>query len=65
MRGMNNLIQDLQNGSGGLQPKQMNIDDFELGRDIATTPGSVIYETPFMQLSNTRPRPRMCIKSLC
>ena len=50
VRGMNNLIQDLQNGSGGLQPKQMNIDDFELGRDIATTPGSVIYETPFMQL---------------
>ncbi len=55
VRGMNNLFQDLQNGSGGLQPKQMNLDDFELGMDIATTPGSVVYETPYMQLIQYEP----------
>ena len=55
VRGMNNLMQDLQNGSGGLQPKQMNLDDFELGKDIATTPGSVVYETPYMQLIQYEP----------
>jgi len=55
VKGMNNLVADLQNGQGGLRPKQMNLDDFELGKDIATTPGSVVYESPYMQLIQYEP----------
>ena len=55
VNGMNNLLADLQNGQGGLRPKQMNLDDFELGKDIATTPGSVVYESPYMQLIQYEP----------
>ena len=55
VRGMSNFAEDIKNGSGGFRPRHASIDDFEVGTDLATTPGNVIYQTPFMQLIQYAP----------
>jgi len=55
VQGLNNLAEDLKNGSGGLRPRHTRPDDFVVGKDLATTPGSVVYETPLMQLIQYEP----------
>ena len=55
VKGMGHLAEDLKNGSGGFRPRHTSIDDFEVGKDLATTPGDVIYQTPFMQLIQYAP----------
>jgi len=55
VKGMSNLAEDLKNVSGGFRPRHTSVDDFEVGKDLATTPGNVIYQTPFMQLIQYMP----------
>ena len=48
VRGLQNLLDDLERGDG-----QIRITDaaaFELGKNVATTPGSVIYQNELIQL---------------
>jgi polyhydroxyalkanoate synthase len=53
-RGMRNLAADL--GKGMISMTDDNA--FELGRNLAITPGAVIYENDFMQLIQYRPSTR-------
>jgi polyhydroxyalkanoate synthase len=50
-RGMANLIADAQKG----RISQTNESAFEVGRDLATTPGDVVYENELIQLIQYRP----------
>ncbi|MDB5737602.1 MAG: polyhydroxyalkanoate synthase, partial [Sphingomonas bacterium] len=51
LKGMEHLLDDLSRGQLTHSPG----DAFELGRDLASTPGKVIYETPLYQLIQYTP----------
>jgi polyhydroxyalkanoate synthase len=51
LKGMENLLSDMGRG----QLTHSSPDAFALGRDIATTPGKVIHETPLYQLIQYAP----------
>jgi len=50
-RGMHNLAADLDKGMISMTDETA----FEVGRNLATTPGAVVYENDFMQLIQYRP----------
>lgn len=51
VRGMENLLADLRRGQLSHTPAGA----FEIGKDIAATPGKVVYETPLYQLIQYTP----------
>lgn len=55
INGLSNLLEDLDRGKGRLHIKMTDMDAFELGKNIATTPGKVIYQTELMQLIQYSP----------
>jgi polyhydroxyalkanoate synthase len=55
LRGSRQALEDLARGHGQLRISQTRIPDFELGRDIATSPGKVIYQNELMQLIQFSP----------
>ena len=55
VRGLNNLLTDLEKGHGELRITMTDENAFQLGRNIATTPGKVVYQSPLMQLIQYQP----------
>ncbi len=55
VRGMKMLTEDIQAGGGDLKIRQSDASQFELGRNLATTPGKVVYENELMQLIQYAP----------
>ena len=55
LNGLNNLLDDLERGKGKLHIRQTDLDHFEPGRNIAITPGKVVYENELMQLIQYQP----------
>ena len=55
LRGLNNMLEDLDRGQGRLAVKMTDLDGFEVGRNIATTPGKVVFQTELMQLIQYTP----------
>src|SRR6476661_10657891 len=49
-RGMHMLAEDISAGGGDLKIRQSDAAKFEVGRNLAVTPGKVIYENELMQL---------------
>ncbi len=50
IKGFENLLEDMKQGRGDFQVKTTSLSSFELGKNIATTPGRVIYQNDLMQL---------------
>ena len=50
VRGLDNLLRDLQRGKGQLAITQTDMDFFEVGRNLALTPGKVVFQNDLMQL---------------
>jgi polyhydroxyalkanoate synthase len=55
LRGLNNLLDDLGRGHGRLAIKMTDLEAFELGKNVAATPGKVIFQTELMQLIQYAP----------
>ena len=55
LRGLKNMLEDLERGRGRLAIKMTDYEAFEVGRNIATTPGKVIYQNELMQLIQYEP----------
>ncbi len=53
--GLNNLLDDLERGGGKLKISQTDPDAFEIGRDLAVTPGKVVFQTELAQLIQYAP----------
>ena len=50
IRGLENLLEDIERGHGQLKISTTDYNAFELGRNIATTKGKVVYQNDLMQL---------------
>jgi polyhydroxyalkanoate synthase len=55
VRGLNNLLTDIEKGGGQLRISMTDESAFRLGKNVATTPGKVVYQTPLMQLIQYQP----------
>ena len=55
VRGLNNLLSDIEKGGGQLRISMTDESAFQLGRNVATTPGKVVHQTPLMQLIQYQP----------
>ncbi len=54
-RGMHMLAEDIQAGGGDLRIRQSDATQFEVGRNLATSPGKVIHQNELMQLIQYAP----------
>ena len=55
LKGLNNLLRDVEEGGGNLRVKMTDTTAFELGKNVATTPGKVVFQTEMMQLVQYTP----------
>jgi polyhydroxyalkanoate synthase subunit PhaC len=55
VRGLNNLLADIEKGGGQLRISMTDENAFQLGKNVATTPGKVVLQTPLMQLIQYQP----------
>jgi polyhydroxyalkanoate synthase subunit PhaC len=58
LRGLENLLADLERGNGRLAITMTDMKAFRLGENIATTSGKVIYQNELMQLIQYTPSTR-------
>lgn len=62
LKGFNNLLRDVEEGDGQLRVKMTDASDFELGRNVATTPGKVVFQNDLIQLLQFSPTTRKQFK---
>jgi len=55
VRGMQHLMEDLERGNGMPMVKMVDLDAFEVGDNLAVTPGKVVFENRIFQLIQYSP----------
>jgi polyhydroxyalkanoate synthase len=62
LRGLEHLLDDLERGQGKLAIKMTDTERFQVGVDIAATPGKVVYQNALMQLIQYTPTTERVLK---
>src|SRR6185295_13724308 len=62
VRGMHMLAEDIEAGHGNLKIRQSDASKFALGKNLALTPGKVIYQNELMQLIQYAPATEKVLK---
>ncbi|MBX9824710.1 MAG: class I poly(R)-hydroxyalkanoic acid synthase [Xanthobacteraceae bacterium] len=62
-RGMRMLAEDIKAGGGDLKIRQSDAEKFEVGRNLAVSPGKVIFENKLMQLIQYAPSTASVLKT--
>ncbi|MDH3660640.1 MAG: class I poly(R)-hydroxyalkanoic acid synthase [Alphaproteobacteria bacterium] len=55
LRGLNHLLHDLEQGKGKLAIRMTDQDAFDVGENIATTPGKIVFQNELLQLIQYTP----------
>ena len=62
LNGFNNLLRDIEDGDGQLRVKMTDPDAFEIGRNVGTTPGKVVFQNDLIQLLQFNPTTKNVLK---
>ncbi len=62
LKGLANLLADLDRGKGQLRIKMTDMDAFQVGGNIAVSPGAVVYQNDLMQLVQYTPSTETVLK---
>ena len=62
LKGLNNLLSDLERGKGKLRIKMTDMDAFKLGENIGVSPGKVVFQNDLMQLIQYTPTTEKVLK---
>ena len=62
LKGLNNLLSDLEQGKGKLHIKMTDTDAFRVGENIGVSPGKVVYQNDLMQLVQYTPTTETVLK---
>ena len=63
VRGMHMLTEDIQDGHGELKIRQSDPSAFALGKNLALTPGKVVFQNDLMQLIQYAPSTKTVLKA--
>ncbi len=63
VRGLENMLEDLERGKGSLRISMTDFSAFKVGKNLATTPGKVIYQNDLMQLIQYEPATKEVYKT--
>src|SRR6185312_12860197 len=55
LKGLNNLLSDLERGKGKLSIKMVDMDAFQVGENIGVSPGKVVFQNDLIQLIQYTP----------
>jgi len=55
VKGLQNLLDDLERGKGRLAIKMTDMEAFRIGENIAVTPGKIVYQNDLLQLIQYQP----------
>ncbi len=62
LRGLSNLLSDLERGRGKLTIRTNGLDAFRIGEDVAASPGKVVFQNDLMQLIQYSPATRTVLR---
>ncbi len=63
LKGLNNLLADMEKGGGKLKISMTDESAFQIGKNVATTPGKVVFQTELMQLIQFEPATKEVYKT--